>query len=474
MSLSSALNSAMSGLTAASRASLIVSDNIANAMTPGYGRRSLELASDSIIGSGVRIVGIDRNSDPALTASRRSADAEHASAETFAAFLQSTEALVGSALDEDSLSARLAAFDTSLITAASAPESTVRLNEVAQRAADLAQSISNAADGVQSLRGESDKKIADFVDTMNDRLARIQDINIRITAIGAAGDSAAAMVDQRQVLIDEINEIVPINVVPRDHGQVALYSDGGAILLDGSAVEIGFEASTIVTAQMAKDDGGLSGLDLNGMALKPTALDGGALGAQFRIRDDLGPELQSQLDQMAEDLIARFETTGLDRTLAEGEPGLFTDAGLALDSTATTGLANRLTVNVLVAPDGSDETWHLRDGFGAAVPGEVGDATLLQGFSAVLAETRFLNGQTVTASDMVSAIVAGVASDITVADNALSFAATSRTELERLELEQGVDTDAELQTLMIVERAYAANARIVQAVEDMMDSLMRI
>ena len=55
MSLSSALNSAMSGLTAASRASEVVSENIANVMTPGYARRSLELASAVHTGPGVRI-----------------------------------------------------------------------------------------------------------------------------------------------------------------------------------------------------------------------------------------------------------------------------------------------------------------------------------------------------------------------------------------------------------------------------------
>lgn len=471
MSLTSALNSAMTGLAAASRASQIVSDNIANAMTPGYGLRSLELTSDAISGSGVRIVGIDRHSDPALTANRRSADAEHVVAETLSTFLSSAEGLVGSALDEGSLSARLTAFDTSLITAASSPDSTIRLDDVARRAADLTQAISGAADGIQGLRKEADKTIAGMVETLNDRLLQVQEINTRLPSISG---STAALLDQRQALIDEINEIVPVNVVTRDHGQIALYSDGGAILLDGSAVEIEFSDSTAVTAQMTQDNGYLSGLTLNGMELNSTALDGSGLGAQFRIRDVLGPEVQSQLDQIALDLIQRFEPDGLDSTVATGEPGLFTDAGSALNESAITGLANRLQVNTLVDPDLDAETWRLRDGLGAPSPANVGDATLLQSYSEALAETRSLNGASVSAADLTIGVVADIASDYTDAESKLSFAAASRTELERLELEQGVDTDTELQTLMIVERNYAANARIVQAVEDMMDSLMRI
>jgi flagellar hook-associated protein 1 FlgK len=60
------------------------------------------------------------------------------------------------------------------------------------------------------------------------------------------------------------------------------------------------------------------------------------------------------------------------------------------------------------------------------------------------------------------------------ADQALSFTATNKFELTRIELAQGVDTDSELQTLMIVEQAFAANARVMETVDKMMDELMRL
>ena len=43
-----------------------------------------------------------------------------------------------------------------------------------------------------------------------------------------------------------------------------------------------------------------------------------------------------------------------------------------------------------------------------------------------------------------------------------------------LELEDGVDTDAELQRLLLIEQAYAANARMIETVDDMMQALLRI
>ena len=38
----------------------------------------------------------------------------------------------------------------------------------------------------------------------------------------------------------------------------------------------------------------------------------------------------------------------------------------------------------------------------------------------------------------------------------------------------GVDTDQEMQTLLLVERAYAANARVIQTAQAMIDTLMEL
>ena len=42
------------------------------------------------------------------------------------------------------------------------------------------------------------------------------------------------------------------------------------------------------------------------------------------------------------------------------------------------------------------------------------------------------------------------------------------------ELLNGVDTDQEMQKLLLIEQSYAANARVIQVVDDMMRRLMEI
>jgi flagellar hook-associated protein 1 len=73
MSISGALSSSLSGLTAAARAAEVVSSNIANARTEGYGRREVQLSARSVggTGQGVQVDAVRRMVDLVLLTDRR-------------------------------------------------------------------------------------------------------------------------------------------------------------------------------------------------------------------------------------------------------------------------------------------------------------------------------------------------------------------------------------------------------------------
>ena len=484
MTISSALNSAMSGLYAASRASSLVSSNIANALTPGYARRTLSVSSMSIgDAGGVQINGINRQVDAQVISDRRLAGSEFGYRMATSEYLNRIENLIGTPDQQDSLSGRLAGFENSLILASSRPDAVERLDTVAFGARDFAKSINSIADGIQSARTNADRSIADQVTRLNDALRGVQELNSRITAATGKQNDTSGLQDQRQVLIDEISEMVPVRMLNRDRGAVALYTTGGAILLEGRAAEIGFEASNLVTPYMSVGDGTLSGLTINGYAINTSStsgrLQGGTLGAQFEIRDELAPEAQTQVDALARDMIERFESSTVDPTLASGQPGLFTDSGAALDPTLEVGLANRITLNALVDPTQGGETWRIRDGLGAVAPGLSGDATLLNALTDTLADPRVTSsGSFGGGPRSATGVIAGFASQVGASrlreDQQLSFASAQFYELSELELANGVDTDVELQNLMVIEQAYAANARVIETVDQMFDTLLRI
>ena len=484
MTITSALNSAMSGLRAAGRASELVSSNIANASTPGYARRTLSIGSYSIgdIG-GVRINGIQRHVDAQIVSDRRLAGSEFGYRSETTSYLNRIENLVGTPDQAGSLSARLADFENALITASSRPDALERLDSAAHGARDLARAIKSVADGIQSERTDADRNIADQVTRLNDTLKSIETLNVRITATNNQNMDSSALQDQRRILIDEVSEMVPVRTVNRDHGAVALYSTGGSILLDGRAVEIGFEPANIVTPYMSIDDGTLSGLTINGFALNTSSelgrLHGGTLGAQFEIRDERAPEAQIKIDALARDIIERFQDPAVDPTLSAVDPGLFTDRGAALDPLQETGLANRIEINELVDPTQGGDVWRIRDGLGALAAGSSGNAILLNALSDALTISRVVNSggfgsPPLTAPELTARFSSQLGADRLREDQQLGFASAQFYELTQLELADGVDTDAELQNLMIIEQAYAANARVIETVDQMFDTLLRI
>ena len=483
MSLSGALNNAFSGLSANARAASLVSTNISNATTKGYGRRTLDLSSLAIgFTGGVNQNGVVRVSDPILISDRRLADAQLGYAGDMQAFTARLEDLMGDPSDPGSLTGRAMAFESALITAASNPASTQRLETVATSAQALAREFNALSDQVQDSRQRADTAIGVQVDLLNTNLERIDQLNDDIgLAIARRGDTSS-LLDERQRLIDGISNIVPLRVVPRDRGAVSIFTTGGGVLLDGGSKAIlEFTTTPVIAAGDTVAAGHLSGLTLNGNPVNTGSggfIAGGSLAAQFAIRDEVAVERQAQLDGMARDLAERLGPGGPDTTVVAGDPGLFTDAGLAFDPVNEVGFSGRFQLSTLVEPN-SGGSWRLRDGLGAATAGEVGDARLLQAISGALtAPVAPGSGALSPAArgfvDHTSEFVSDVAGARVLADAETSFASAQHTALKELELSKGVDTDQELQLLMQIEQQYAANAQVLSVVDDLMQRLLNI
>lgn len=312
MSISGSLSSALSGLTAAAKAAEVVSSNIANATTEGYGRREVLTTARSVgqSGHGVKIVGVQRHVDPILLSDRRRAEATQGERDTRAAFFTLLESAVGNPDSAISLSGRIAEFDTALLEASSRPDSEARLARVMDTARNLAAQIDTAAQAVQDARAHADDRIEADVSLLNRTLAQISELNGHIRSSASGARDPSALIDQRQHLIDSISAVIPLREIERDHGQIALYTTGGAMLVDGAASVFGFDPSGIVTPEMSLGAGSLSGLTLNGRPMATSGADnpvaGGTLAAHFAVRDTLAPEAQMTLDALARDLLERF------------------------------------------------------------------------------------------------------------------------------------------------------------------------
>ena len=122
-------------------------------------------------------------------------------------------------------------------------------------------------------------------------------------------------------------------------------------------------------------------------------------------------------------------------------------------------------------------THHLSGGLGAAAVGPVGNAQLLVDWQGALtalqnpASAVFTPGQHSFAG-LAGDLVSSIAGTRLNADGEASFALARADSLRTMELEGGVDSDKEMQTLLLIEQNYAANAKVVQTVDDMIKLLL--
>ena len=484
MSISGAMSNALSGLTAASRAAETVSSNLSNIMNENYGRRDLNLSS-RVIGSygGVTVHSQTRHVDKALLNDKRFAMADHAFASGLASFHSRLEGLYGDPTDSRSLTSKIAGFESSLVLAASMPESNQRLDAVVSRAKDIATTLKKVSDGIQQSRNNADREIETTVSWLNTALSQVSDLNGMIVSANALGNDVSSLEDNRQKLISQISEIIPVREVPRDRGAVVLYSAGGAILLDSSPAKLAFTPANFITPHMTQANGLLSGLTISGMAVDTDRtngpISGGKLAALFNVRDTAGVAAQTEIDSVARDLVERFQAATVDTTRAVGDPGLFTDSGTVFDPADEVGLAGRLAVNSAVDPAKGGEVWRIRDGLGAAAPGAAGDASLLQSLQQTLTDLRSpASGSFTGTSRSFASLGAGLLSQAGAQRETMeidvSFANIRLGELTTRQLEDGVDSDYEMQRLMLVEQSYAANARMIETIDEMMKTLLRL
>jgi flagellar hook-associated protein 1 FlgK len=478
MAISSAFNIASGGLNATARMAEVVSSNLSNALTDGYGRREIDLSSSTF--GGVQIDGISRSVDQGALRERRNAEADVGAQQRGATALSQLEQAFGTVDDASGVAGRITALEQALISASSSPSSEQRLATVMSRLEDVTTALRSDADAVQMQRQEADKAIAADVNTLNVTLKQIEKLNADVTRMIGTGNDPSASIDARQNAIDKLTSIVPLTEIDRGRGQVALYTKSGVALIDGTPATFDFEPVGTLVAEMTLASGALSGVTLNGEPLDLGdgygRMKGGSLEAAFTLRDETLVELQTNLDEIAADIMQRFEATSTDPTLVAGDPGLLTDRGIAFDISNIDGLASRLTVNAAVDPDQGGLLSRLRDGVNAITTGALGDNSQLDRWLNALTEPVAL-----TSGGIARSAVGHANDQITTigrlrleAEETLGFEVARFETLRVAELAGGVDSDQELQRLMIIEQSYAANARVLQTLDAMMSQLMEI
>lgn len=475
MSLGLATNTAMGGIRMTALGTRLVAENLANAEVDGYGVRSLVPTSLLVKG---RNMPVQREGNPAVLGAARTADSTHLYTETRHSGIVELERAFGLPGESGSFNSLVTQLDSSLRKAASMPDSEAALHSVAQDAGRLVVKFNTTENAIQSLRQQADDAVAVDINTLNGSLDRVAALNVQIQRQSLLGGNTHGLMDERQRVTSEIARIIPITEFPRDNGRIMLLAANGQVIADLTHAEFGFTPSKSLIAGDSLANGAASPVSFDGrpLAADSPVLASGRMGANLALRDEIAPRAQTRLDTLAHDILKRFSGPDADASLAPNALGVFTLDGTAALPAMADGLAGRIQLSGRINPDTGAGLWRLRSGLNAAAPGPSLDPTNLNTLLAALETATSLQPGTPTRaySDHVATQTSVLATDRLGEESNLAFTTAQHTALQEELAAQGVDTDAQMQNLLTLERAYAANARVLSAIDQMMRNLLEI
>ena len=310
MSLTQALSTALSGLQVNQASISIVAANVANADTPGYTRKVVnQVAIGGSASIGVRVSDIQREIDLYIQRQLRVENAGASYADTRANMYSQLQDIYGQPGADTSLEAVYNSFTSALQVLSTSPDDPGARTAVVNSAQLLTQQLNQLSGNIQSLRANAELGIADAVNKANEAMTQIASLNGQIAA-GTPGDAATeALQDQRDSYIDQLSQLMDINVIPGDRGQVSIFTSSGTQLVGAQAAQLSFDAVGTITPNSKWNANpslrGVGTITLIPPAGAPVdliqnhAIRSGTIAAYLQMRDQDLVQAQNQFDALA-------------------------------------------------------------------------------------------------------------------------------------------------------------------------------
>lgn len=302
--MSSLINSAMSGLSAAQSALNTVSNNISSYNVAGYTRQTTILgASNSTltgggwVGNGVYVSGVQREYDAFITNQLRAAQNQSSGLTTRYQQMSKIDDVLSDTTN--SLSANLQDFFKSLQTLVSNAEDPAARQTVLGKADGLVNQFKTNDQYLRDQDAQVNTSISTSVDQINNYAKQIANLNdqiSRLTGVGA-GASPNELLDQRDQLVSELNKIVGVDVTVQDSGTYNISIANGYTLVQGS------NASQLAAVKSSADPARTTIAYVDAAAgnveISEKQITTGSLGGLLTFRSQDLDQARNTLNQMA-------------------------------------------------------------------------------------------------------------------------------------------------------------------------------
>jgi len=295
MSLSGALGNAVSGMLASQRQVEVTSGNVSNAQTEGFTAKRAPTTTQVLDGraAGTLVSDITREGDPFIQRELRNEQSGLENAQTKSEVFKRVQDLFGTLDDDSAIANTLGDLKTRFEELGTEPGNTANQQQVVRQAESVARQLNNLSQQTQELRAQADADIETAVQTVNDQLENLRDLNQNIANADASGDPSANLKDKRDQALQKISQQLDIQTFTRDNGAVSVFTNDGQPLLNAERGELSFQRTG--SFQPGASGNPVEGVD--GRNLSPES--GGKIGALLELRDQDLPSFQEDIDRLA-------------------------------------------------------------------------------------------------------------------------------------------------------------------------------
>lgn len=339
--MSSLINNAMSGLSAAQAALNTASNNISSYNVAGYTRQTTIMAQANStlgaggwVGNGVYVSGVQREYDAFITNQLRAAQTQSSGLTTRYEQMSKIDNLLSS--ETNNVSTSLQGFFTSLQTLVSNAEDPAARQALIGKADGLVNQFKTTDQYLRDQDKQVNIAIGASVDQINNYAKQIASLNdqiSRLTGVGA-GASPNDLLDQRDQLVNELNKVVGVEVSVQDGGTYNITMANGYSLVQGSsarqlaAVPSHADPSRVTVAYVDATAGEIE--------IPEKLLTSGTLGGMLTFRSQDLDQSRNTLGQLAlafADAFNKQHQAGFDATGAKGEDFFAIGKPLVLSNT---------------------------------------------------------------------------------------------------------------------------------------------
>lgn len=321
--MSSIINSAMSGLSAAQAALSTTSNNISNYTVAGYtrqttilGQANSTLNGGNYYGNGVNVTTVQREYDEFITAQLRSASATYNAQNTQYSQISNIDDLLSTSTT--SLSTSIQDFFTNLQNVVSNADDPSARQSMLSNAQGLVNQFQTTAQYLTNMQTSVNTDITSSVDQINTYTSQIANLNTQIAKL-TTGDGTAPndLLDQRDQLVSSLNDIVGVTVSQQDGSYIV--SMGSTTLVNGSkttslvAMPSSSDPSRITVGYVDKQAGNVE--------IAEKTLTTGSLGGLLAFRTQDLDTAQNQLGQLAAAFTTSFNTIHKEGYDSNGDQG---------------------------------------------------------------------------------------------------------------------------------------------------------